>query len=165
MKKFLLTGFVVVTFALYSFHQRHGDGQTLVKAPPSTGASQTVPSSSSSSSASNSSSSGSGSSGSSSSGSTTSYKDGQYTGSVADAYYGNIQVLVVISGGRITDVKFLQYPNDNNNSAYINSQAMPYLKQEALQAQSANVNVISGATDTSQAFVESLSAALSRAAG
>jgi len=41
-----------------------------------------------------------------------SYKDGSYTGSVQDAFYGNIQVRAVISGGKITDVLFLQFPND-----------------------------------------------------
>ncbi len=91
------------------------------------------------------------------------YKNGTYTGSVADAFYGNIQVQAVISAGKITDVKFLQYPNDRQNSIYINSQAMPLLKQEAIQAQSAKVNIITGATDTSMAFVQSLTAALNQA--
>lgn len=91
------------------------------------------------------------------------YKDGTYTGSVEDAYYGNVQVQVNISGGKISDVAFLQYPNDNGTSRFINSQAIPYLKQETLQAQSANVNIISGASDTSMAFQQSLSNALSQA--
>ena len=65
------------------------------------------------------------------------YKNGTYTGSTEDAYYGNIQVQAVISGGKITDVIFLQYPNDNGTSISINSQAMPLLKQEAIAAQSA----------------------------
>jgi len=91
------------------------------------------------------------------------YKNGTYNGSIADAYYGNIQVQVVISGGKITDVIFLQYPNDNPTSQYINSQAMPILKQEVLQAQSANVSGISGASATSPAFQSSLADALSQA--
>lgn len=91
------------------------------------------------------------------------YKDGSYTGSVADAFYGNIQVQVVITGGRISDVVFLQYPNDRGTSIEINSQAMPLLKQEAIQAQSAQVAGVSGATDSSRAFVESLAAALQKA--
>ncbi len=91
------------------------------------------------------------------------YKDGTYTGSVADAFYGNIQVQAVISGGRLTDVVFLQYPNDRSTSIAINSQAMPYLKQEAIQAQSAQVDIVSGASDTSQAFQQSLSSALGQA--
>jgi len=91
------------------------------------------------------------------------YTDGTYIGGVADAYYGNVQVQAVISGGKITDVQFLQYPNTHSTSVYINSQAMPYLKQEAIAAQSANVNIVSGATDTSMAFQQSLASALTQA--
>lgn len=91
------------------------------------------------------------------------YKDGSYTGSVADAYYGNIQVQAVISGGKITDVIFLQYPNDNRTSQRINSQADPMLTQEAIQVQSAQVDTVSGASASSQAFQQSLADALSQA--
>lgn len=91
------------------------------------------------------------------------YKDGTYTGSSADAFYGNIQVQAIISGGKLTDIRFLQYPNDRQTSIEINSQAMPMLRQEAIQAQSANVNIISGASDTSAAFIQSLGSALSQA--
>lgn len=91
------------------------------------------------------------------------YKDGTYTGSAADAFYGNIQVQAVITGGKITDVVFLQYPNDRGTSIEINSQAMPYLKQEAIAAQNANVDIISGATDSSMAFRQSLGSALAQA--
>ena len=91
------------------------------------------------------------------------YKDGAYTGSVADAYYGNVQVNAIVFGGKITDIKFLQYPNSQSNSVAINQQAMPYLQQEAIQTQNSNVQIISGATYTSQAFVQSLSSALSQA--
>jgi uncharacterized protein with FMN-binding domain len=92
-----------------------------------------------------------------------SYKDGSYTGSVQNAFYGNIQVRAVISGGKITDVIFLQFPNDNRTSQYINSQADPMLKQEAIQAQSAQINGVSGASASSQAFHASLADALSQA--
>lgn len=91
------------------------------------------------------------------------YKDGQYTGSVADAYYGNVQVQVTIAGGKLTKVNFLQYPSDRSTSRAINSQAVPYLQQEAIQAQSAQVDTVSGATYTSEAFVQSLGSALSQA--
>lgn len=91
------------------------------------------------------------------------YADGSYTGNVVDAYYGPVQVEAVIRNGQLTDVKFLQYPNSHSASVYINQQAMPYLTQEAIQAQSASVNGVSGATFTSQAFVQSLSSALSQA--
>jgi uncharacterized protein with FMN-binding domain len=91
------------------------------------------------------------------------YKNGTYTGSVQDAFYGNIQVQAVISGGKITDVVFLQYPNDNRTSQFVNSQADPMLKQEAIQVQSAQVDIISGASASSQAFQASLADALSQA--
>ena len=91
------------------------------------------------------------------------YKDGIYTGNPADAFYGNIQVQATINGGKITNVQFLQAPNDRGTSIEINSQADPILAQEAIQAQSANVDVISGATDSSQAFVQSLQSALNKA--
>ena len=91
------------------------------------------------------------------------YKNGTYTGSVVDAVYGNIQVEVLISDGKLSDVKFLQYPNDRRDSIEINQQAMPILRNEALRAQSAHVDGVSGATDTADAFVQSLSVALAKA--
>lgn len=91
------------------------------------------------------------------------YKDGSYTGSVADAFYGPLQVQVTIAGGKITNVQFLQAPNDRQESIAINQQADPMLAQEAVQAQSATVDIVSGATDSSQAFVQSMQSALSQA--
>lgn len=91
------------------------------------------------------------------------YRDGSYTGSVEDAFYGNIQVQAKILNGRIIDVVFLQYPNDNGTSISINSQADPMLMQEAIQVQSANVDIISGASASSQAFRASLINALAQA--
>ena len=91
------------------------------------------------------------------------YKNGTYTGSSVNVYYGYVQVQVVIQGGQIAAVNFLQYPSDRSTSRYINSQAMPLLQQEAIQAQSANVNGVSGASATSQGFQQSLSDALSQA--
>jgi uncharacterized protein with FMN-binding domain len=93
----------------------------------------------------------------------TGYKDGSFTGSVADAFYGLVQVKAVIKNGLINDVVFLSYPNDRENSVFINNQAMPLLTQEAIAAQSANVDIISGATETSLAFRESLGVALAAA--
>lgn len=91
------------------------------------------------------------------------YKDGAYIGDVADAYYGNVQVKAVIQGGQIISVQFLQYPSDRRTSIQINSEAMPILKTEAIQAQSAKVDIVSGATQTSGAFQESLGSALAQA--
>lgn len=151
MKKLALSTFVAVSFVLYSFGLRNSDSPLLVAPRPGssgkggssegTGAkavSHTAPA-------------------------PAVYKDGSYTGPVTDAFYGNIQVRAVIKGGKIIDVKFLQYPNDTPNSVAINQQAMPYLRQEAIRAQKAAVDGVSGATDTSQAFVQSLSSALRQA--
>jgi uncharacterized protein with FMN-binding domain len=91
------------------------------------------------------------------------YADGTYKGKVANAFYGYVQVAAVIKSGKLSDVQILRYPNDRNTSRYINSIAMPALQKEAIKAQSANVNIISGATDSSMAFRQSLSSALSSA--
>jgi uncharacterized protein with FMN-binding domain len=91
------------------------------------------------------------------------YADGTYTGDPTDAYYGTIQVQATVQNGKLTDVQFLQHPNDRNTSIRINNRAMPILRQEAISAQSANVNIVSGATDSSGAFRQSLASALSQA--
>lgn len=91
------------------------------------------------------------------------YKNGSYTGNVADAYYGYVQVKAVISGGKISDVQFLQHPSDRSTSIEINNYAMPMLTQEAIQVQNSNVDIVSGATETSLAFRDSLASALAQA--
>ena len=91
------------------------------------------------------------------------YKDGNFTGDAADADYGNIQVQATLSNGKITAVQFLQYPNDRGRSVEINQQADPILAQEAISAQSAQVDIVSGATDSSRAFIQSLQSALDKA--
>ena|SRR5665213_202726 len=91
------------------------------------------------------------------------YANGTYTGSSANAYYGTVQVQAVVQNGKLANVQFLQYPSDRSTSRYINGQAMPILQSEAIQVQSSNVNTVSGATFTSQAFQQSLSSALSQA--
>lgn len=91
------------------------------------------------------------------------YRDGTYDGSTADAFYGMVQVRMTISGGKITNVAFLSYPSDRATSRYISSQATPILAQEAIQIQSANVDIVSGATQTSLAFRTSLGDALAKA--
>ncbi len=92
------------------------------------------------------------------------YADGSYTGAATDAYYGTVQVKVSIQDGKLAEVAFLQHPDTQQNSRYVNGQAMPLLIQEAIQAQSAKVDGVSGATFTSQAFKQSLASALAQAA-
>ncbi len=91
------------------------------------------------------------------------YKDGTYTGSLSDAFYGQLQVIAVIQGGRLTNITFPQYPSNPGHTIDESRTYLPVLAQEAVAAQSANVNIVSGATQTSQAFQQSLASALSQA--
>ncbi len=74
-----------------------------------------------------------------------------------------MQVKAVIQGGKIANVQWVQYPSDRQRSVEINSYADPQLTTEAIQAQSAQVDIVTGATDSSIAFMESLGNALSQA--
>lgn len=91
------------------------------------------------------------------------YRDGTYQGVSANAYYGNIQVAGVVRNGKLSDVQILDYPSDRGHSIMINNYALPTLISEAVSAQSAQVDIVSGATDTSMAFRESLASALALA--
>ncbi|MGA7194595.1 MAG: FMN-binding protein [Anaerolineales bacterium] len=173
VKKFFLSAFVVLAFIAYAIHERLTNSSALASsasAAPTSGASQGPSASSagapttdpaSSSSASNSSSqpvaSNSGSS------SASGYKNGTYTGPSVDVNYGLVEVQATIQNGKISDVQFLDYPHDRRTSQQINAIAMPDLQQEAIQAQSANVDIISGATLTSEGFQMSLQSALASA--
>jgi hypothetical protein len=84
-------------------------------------------------------------------------------GSVAQTRWGPVQVQVQISGGRITEVKALQVPDGNRRDQEINSYAVPQLRSEVLAAQSASIDTVSGATVTSDGYLESLQAALDTA--
>ena len=94
---------------------------------------------------------------------TTGFKDGIYTGNTINSMYGPAQVQIVISSGQITNVNFLQYPSDRSTSLRKSQMAMPVIKQEVIQSQSANVNTVSGATETSSSFIQSISSAISQA--
>lgn len=91
------------------------------------------------------------------------YTDGTYRGDSVFAYYGDVQVGAVIQGGRLSDIEIYDYPRDRDTSVRINSQALPILISEAIQAQSAVIDAVSGASDTSPAFKQSLSSALAKA--
>lgn len=93
-----------------------------------------------------------------------SYKDGTYSGPAEDTLYGPVQIAAVVSGGKITDVKFLQMPSDLGHSQEVTTYAEPYLKDETIQKQSASISFVSGATTTSEAYAQSLQAALDQAA-
>ncbi len=93
------------------------------------------------------------------------YRDGNFTGPVTDAYYGPIQVRVTVQGGRLVSIDVPQYPADRRTSRAINSHALPELQSEVIRAQSAHVDIVSGATLTSRAYIRSLNAALGPAGG
>lgn len=91
------------------------------------------------------------------------YKDGTFTGSIEDAAYGEIQVKISVASGKISNVIFLKYPNSDPTSRYINTEAIPQLKSEAIKSQSAQVDGVTGASFTSQSFRDSLRNALVKA--
>jgi uncharacterized protein with FMN-binding domain len=91
------------------------------------------------------------------------YKDGVYTGDRRSALWGMVQVAAIIREGRLVWVEFLDYPQDRDTSVRINAAAVSALQTEAIKAQSAEVDIVSGATLTSQAFYWSLFSALKKA--
>jgi len=92
-----------------------------------------------------------------------SLSSGQYLGTREYAFYGYVKVQATVQNGKLTDITILEFPNHAGRSQYISSIALPYLVQEAVSVQSARVDLISGATLTSQAFAKSLDAALRKA--
>ena len=97
-------------------------------------------------------------------GADTSVADGTVvTGPAVDTRWGPVQVRVTVSGGRITDVEVVEYPTENGKDRQINARALPVLVQETLDAQSADVDMVSGATVTSEGYLGSLQAALDEA--
>lgn len=84
-------------------------------------------------------------------------------GTTVETRYGPVQVAVVVQDGHLVQVTALQLPGGNSESNAINSYAEPRLEEMALEAQSAQIDVVSGATFTSRAYAESLQAALDAA--
>ena len=89
--------------------------------------------------------------------------DGTYTGSAANTRYGPVQVQITVSGGVVTDVQVPVYPDENGRDQQINSRALPVLVKETLAAQSADIDMVSGATYTSDGYLSSLQSALNEA--
>lgn len=82
------------------------------------------------------------------------------TGSAVDTRYGAVQVQVTFSGSTITALKTLQAPDRDGRDVEINSQALPILEQEVLASQSANIDTVSGATYTSEGYIQSVQSAI-----
>jgi uncharacterized protein with FMN-binding domain len=85
------------------------------------------------------------------------------TGDTIQTRWGPVQVRVTIKDGKLTEVTAVTYPTDNPRDQEINSYALPRLRSEALQAQSADIDTVSGATYTSDGYRQSLQSALDSA--
>ena len=101
--------------------------------------------------------------GSSGSDSTSSGTASTVTGSVASTRWGPVQVSILVTDGKITAVDVPRYPTGNGKDRQINATALPILTKETLSAQSADIDMVSGATVTSEGYVQSLQSALDQA--
>jgi uncharacterized protein with FMN-binding domain len=88
---------------------------------------------------------------------------GTFTGALVDTRYGAVQVRITVSGQKIVEVQAVALPHDRARSAAISQYSSPILRTEAIQAQSARIDVVSGATYTSVAYGRSLASALQQA--
>ena len=162
-----LTGLVL----LFSYRTSLGGGETAVAAPATTPAPasaqratpSTSPSPSASASATASGSAPSAAAPAQAAPASSGLADGTYTGSAADTRFGPVQVQITVSGGVVTDVQVPVYPSENGRDQQINSRAVPILVKETLAAQSAEIDMVSGATYTSTGYRTSLQAALDEA--
>jgi uncharacterized protein with FMN-binding domain len=85
------------------------------------------------------------------------------TGPVAQTRWGPVQVRVTVADGSITDVSVVRYPDGNHEDEEINARALPILVRETLDAQSDQIDMVTGATVTSEGYLESLQGALDEA--
>ncbi|MCX4547367.1 FMN-binding protein [Streptomyces sp. NBC_01267] len=88
-----------------------------------------------------------------------------YTGTPADTKYGPVQVSATVKAGKLTDIKVLHMPSEDSRSREISAGAVPKLTKEALTAHSAHIQSVSGASYTSQGYMQSLQSALDQAHG
>ncbi len=86
-----------------------------------------------------------------------------YSGDTYDTQYGPVQVRITVTGSKLTDVQALQLPQGSGRDIEIDNFAVPQLHDEAIAAQSANIDSISGATFTSEGYIRSLQSALDKA--
>jgi uncharacterized protein with FMN-binding domain len=94
---------------------------------------------------------------------TASTYSGTVTGTAADTRWGPVQVRVTLAAGKITAVDVVQEPDSNGRDQEINADAVPQLVSETLQAQSTQIDMVSGATYTSEGYTQSLQSALDQA--
>jgi uncharacterized protein with FMN-binding domain len=132
---------------LFSYHTSRNEGSTAVAGPAASGGSASS----------------SGSSNGSSSGSAGSTASGTYTGDSVMTRWGAVQVQITVADGKITAAEAVAYPQANPRDRQINAYALPVLAQEATKAQSADIDAVSGATVTSDGYIQSLQSAIDRA--
>ncbi|MCA9345047.1 FMN-binding protein [Candidatus Saccharibacteria bacterium] len=94
-----------------------------------------------------------------------SLKDGQYNGTAESTPYGDVKIAIVVQSGKITNVNYLTMPNTDSHSAQLSQRASSSLTKQTITAQSANIDGVSGATYTSEAYITSLQAAIDAAKG
>lgn len=88
---------------------------------------------------------------------------GTFTGDAADTRYGPVQVQITVVDGKITAATAVEYPQNDHRDQEINAYAIPVLEQETVAAQSAGIDLVSGATYTSDGYQQSLQSALDQA--
>ena len=88
---------------------------------------------------------------------------GTYTGSSVDTRWGPVQVQITVENGRITAAQAVVYPQENPRDQEINAYAVPQLNSEAVQANSGSIDAVSGATVTSDGYIQSLQSAIDQA--
>jgi len=152
-----LASTVTIVVLLFGYHTSTN------KASSATVSSSSGDPTTTSSTSSGSGSSGSGSSSSESGSGSSSSSTKTYSGSVAQTRWGPVQVQITVQDGKITKVTVLQQPSGNHRDEEINSYALPILISDTLDAQSAQIDMVSGATVTSEGYVTSLQAALDEA--
>lgn len=159
-----LTGLVL----LFSYRTSLGEGTETAAALPATtpapaSAQRATPSTSPSASASPSASSSAAAAPTQAAPASSGLADGTFTGSSVNTRFGPVQVQITVSGGSVTDVQVPVYPSENGRDQQINSRALPVLVKETLDAQSADIDMVSGATYTSTGYLKSLQSALDEA--
>jgi len=160
------TALALVLLLSFKTPDATGTGSALVKASAGTGTTSGASTGSTSGSTSTGSTSGSsatsGTKATASPAATSATANGTVTGSAVQMPYGTVEVQITVSNGKITDVQAVSLPN-RGRSGEISNYVAPILASEALKAQSANIDIVSGATYTSEAYAQSLQSALDQA--
>jgi uncharacterized protein with FMN-binding domain len=160
---------LTVIVLLFSYHTSRSSVVATAETRPATTTAQSAPDTTTDSASGSSGGSGgtdgtsSSSSSSGSSGSSSSSAAKTYAGDAIDTRYGPVQVQITVASGKITAVDVLQVPMSDRHDQMINSQAVPIYNDEAVQTQSANIDVVSGATFTWEGYTQSLQSAIDKA--